>query len=628
MRPRKTLAAAFLLLGLVPAFAQQVPPTLPDHTVLGRLGTGSGSGPWQAVPFSQLGGLLGNIKVSTIQGLTSNGPLISINGTNLIDTHNYAAAGALDLRYFDVLSDGTQALAAVINPGFSVNTAGSQIGDIDFLVYGNAYTVEACLSLTGTPGVAGLVPCSDNSYVLGWTTQRFADVETVVGHFSGGALATVSAGVGAVSGDATSGLLLQGYGSVTDVVLADHAGNLAASVVSNGSTPNLLIYNKFLLAGSANGTTALVASSAASGTLTLPAATGTLATTANINSALPSATSSQLYGGTGAAGTAADVSLGSHLSIATAALATDATSADTASTIVARDGSGNFAAGTITAANLIGGTAAGSALSLLSTSNGSPSGDTIGLQTYHVIIQNFSGGSLQPLADFVDNASDSGGGYALRFFALDSASASEEGAIINGGLSSNTHASWQGDIDIVAYNYAGTGLCVGFNAALAGVVPCTTNIYNLGSSSQIWATGYFENISVVKGLPFPLMGLSGTSATQFASSTTNYVTAGAASTSESLAYLVLPTAGVFSNLYAYTQQAPGSGQTYTVTFRNVESSTSLTCTISGTSVNTCSDTTHTVSAAAGSTWDIQFVTSSGAAATNLTFAVSLAPSNQ
>ena len=47
-------AAAFLLASAAVVFGQSAPPTLPDHTVYGRLGTGTGSGPGQAIPFATL----------------------------------------------------------------------------------------------------------------------------------------------------------------------------------------------------------------------------------------------------------------------------------------------------------------------------------------------------------------------------------------------------------------------------------------------------------------------------------------------------------------------------------------------------------------------------------------------
>ena len=47
-------AAAFLLASAAVVFGQSAPPTMPDKTVYGRLGTGTGSGPGQAIPFATL----------------------------------------------------------------------------------------------------------------------------------------------------------------------------------------------------------------------------------------------------------------------------------------------------------------------------------------------------------------------------------------------------------------------------------------------------------------------------------------------------------------------------------------------------------------------------------------------
>ena len=53
MRQIKFALGFLALLAVVPAAAQQFP-TVPDHTVVGRIGTGSSSGPSQAIPFSLL----------------------------------------------------------------------------------------------------------------------------------------------------------------------------------------------------------------------------------------------------------------------------------------------------------------------------------------------------------------------------------------------------------------------------------------------------------------------------------------------------------------------------------------------------------------------------------------------
>lgn len=50
---RRCILALSLLAGIAPAIAQQFP-TVPDGTVIGRIGTGSGSGPSQAIPITRL----------------------------------------------------------------------------------------------------------------------------------------------------------------------------------------------------------------------------------------------------------------------------------------------------------------------------------------------------------------------------------------------------------------------------------------------------------------------------------------------------------------------------------------------------------------------------------------------
>jgi hypothetical protein len=54
-------AALGLLLSAAVCFGQSAPPTMPDRTVYGRLGTGTGSGPGQAIPFATLLGQLETI---------------------------------------------------------------------------------------------------------------------------------------------------------------------------------------------------------------------------------------------------------------------------------------------------------------------------------------------------------------------------------------------------------------------------------------------------------------------------------------------------------------------------------------------------------------------------------------
>lgn len=64
---RTAFAAPILsLLSVATATAQPFPQTFPDHTVVGRLGTGSSSGPWQAIPFNALAIQLFNSGANTV----------------------------------------------------------------------------------------------------------------------------------------------------------------------------------------------------------------------------------------------------------------------------------------------------------------------------------------------------------------------------------------------------------------------------------------------------------------------------------------------------------------------------------------------------------------------------------
>jgi len=135
----------------------------------------------------------------------------------------------------------------------------------------------------------------------------------------------------------TSGYVLTTQGSSANPIWSNVSGSTGCTV-SGGSQYNILINNGSsgcssdanasanagaLSLGSSGTLGSVILGNATSGTITLqpvtgalgtptlliPAASGTIATVANINTALPSATTSQLYGGTGSAGVAQAVSL-------------------------------------------------------------------------------------------------------------------------------------------------------------------------------------------------------------------------------------------------------------------------------------------------------------------------------
>lgn len=168
----------------------------------------------------------------------------------------------------------------------------------------------------------------------------------------------------------------------------------------------------------------------------------------------------------------------------------------------------NVFSGAQTIANIIGGSAAASALNLQSTSgvgtsdvvnvnignNGSVNAGKFSqtLTSFQNSAQfkfNVSGGSTQPLWDFVDNNAWAGSGGAMRFFGLDSGSNLRLGAIINAGLADKTAGAFKGDIDFVVY---GPSSAVQAQVALSGLyggfVPAADNVYELGDLTLRWSS--------------------------------------------------------------------------------------------------------------------------------------------
>src|ERR1700680_2248411 len=77
------VAALALLVSAATLLAQSAPPTMPDHTVLGRLGTGTGSGPAQAITFRQ-----------TFTTVTNPSILVTTPTNSLVQGINIAMSGS------------------------------------------------------------------------------------------------------------------------------------------------------------------------------------------------------------------------------------------------------------------------------------------------------------------------------------------------------------------------------------------------------------------------------------------------------------------------------------------------------------------------------------------------------
>lgn len=100
-----------------------------------------------------------------------------------------------------------------------------------------------------------------------------------------------------------------------------------------------------------------------------------------------------------------------------------------------------------------------------------------------------------------------------------------------------------------------------------------------------------------------------------------------ASSTESDVQVPSPAAATISNLHVQISSALGIGNSAAFTWRDAGSSTTSTCTISGGSATSCSDTTHSFNAAAGDLLDMQVVTTGVVTPVNVLFTSAFGTSN-
>jgi hypothetical protein len=91
--------------------------------------------------------------------------------------------------------------------------------------------------------------------------------------------------------------------------------------------------------------------------------------------------------------------------------------------------------------------------------------------------------------------------------------------------------------------------------------------------------------------------------------------------------IVCPTAGVLKNLYVNLGTAPGAGTSRTCTLYKAGSAQTLTCTISNTATS-ASDTTHTVTVAAGDSFEFNFTLSGSPASTTFSVGMTFTSTNR
>jgi phage-related tail fiber protein len=221
-------------------------------------------------------------------------------------------------------------------------------GTITATLSGNA-TTATTLATGRTIGMTGDVT---------WTSASFNGSANVTGTAtlanSGVTAGTYRSVTVDVKGRVTAGTnptTLSGYG-ITDAVTTNTAQTITAAKTFRAANAIRVeaaaTQDAIILAGRAGGTGSFAATFVpttltASHTITVPNATGTMALTSNIGNGILTLAVS----GTGLSGSASFTA--NQTGGTTFTVTSNATSANTASTIVARDGSGNFTAGTITA---------------------------------------------------------------------------------------------------------------------------------------------------------------------------------------------------------------------------------------------------------------------------------------
>ena len=197
----------------------------------------------------------------------------------------------------------------------------------------------------------GYVPANSNSYSLGSATYKFADLHTgtvYLGNGTSGTLATA----GTVS-----------IGNATNYVNHVYANNITVADIINFSTADLGNVSSPILNGFFANITATTGVTVGSGATnyTLPISRGTngqalvldgsgVASWQTLAGDIESvAAGNGLIGGGTTGALTLTVGAGSYIIVNADDIAVDATSANTAGKVVARDGSGNFSAGVISA---------------------------------------------------------------------------------------------------------------------------------------------------------------------------------------------------------------------------------------------------------------------------------------
>lgn len=145
----------------------------------------------------------------------------------------------------------------------------------------------------------------------------------------------------------------------------------------------------------------------------------------------------------------------------------------------------------------------------------------------------------------------------------------------------------------------------------------TTSISTSYPGAKLVAKNLAGSTSWSKAPVTPIPVVESASVTQAAASTEYYPCSGtlqnAVVGTESNIWNYWPVAGIFRNFEGVVGVAPGAGQTDIFTLRTNGTNSSVTCTVSGASATSCTDTAHTAAVALGQTCSVQVFFSSGAA---------------
>lgn len=270
------------------------------------------------------------------------------------------------------------AWSAISTPN-SVTFNNGGAGDVSGTTFNGSAARTISYNTVGASPLAGSTSLTTTGTV---TTGTWSGL---FGAVSGANLTSLTAGN--LSGTIPSGVLgnSTAYVGTTAVALNRGSANQALTGILSVTMP-----------GSTSGSTTLQPSAVAGATtITMPATTGTMALTSDLPT-VNNGTLTMAVSGTGLSGSATFTA--NQAGASTFTVTSNATNANTASTIVARDASGNFSAGTITAALSGNATTATTAGSITSQANSATITATSANTANQIVLRdasgNFSAGTI------------------------------------------------------------------------------------------------------------------------------------------------------------------------------------------------------------------------------------------